>query len=145
MVDFRVELFDGSYHSVDSNEMSFKMAGMLAFRTVAPKCRPVILEPIDEVEVTTPDEYLGDVMGDLSSRRGQILGTEVVGSGQMGTRVRALVPEAELHLYATQLHSLTHGRGTFTRHHHGYEQMPPDAAQKVVEEAAREKEAVGVG
>ncbi len=70
MVDFRVELFDGSYHSVDSNEMSFKMAGILAFKTVAPKCRPVLLEPIDEVEVTTPDEYMGDVLGDLSSRRG---------------------------------------------------------------------------
>jgi elongation factor G len=126
--------------------MSFKMAGMLAFRTVAPKCRPVILEPIDEVEVSAPDDYLGDVMGDLSSRRGQILGTEVVvGQPGAGTRVRALVPEAELHLYATQLHSLTHGRGTYTRQHHGYEQMPPDAAQKVVEEATREKEAVGIG
>ncbi|HUF27630.1 MAG TPA: elongation factor G [Gemmatimonadaceae bacterium] len=144
MVDFRVELFDGSFHSVDSNEMSFKMAGMLAFRTVGPKCRPVILEPIDEVEVTTPDDYLGDVMGDLSSRRGQILGTEPGKPGLPGTVVRALVPEAELHLYATQLQSMTHGRGTFVRRHHGYEQMPPDAAQKVVEEAAKEKEAVGV-
>ena len=76
LVDFQVELFDGSYHTVDSNEMSFKMAGILAFKTVAPKCKPVLLEPLDEVEVVTPDDYMGDVLGDLSSRRGQILGTE---------------------------------------------------------------------
>ena len=145
MVDFRVEVFDGSYHSVDSNEMSFKMAGMLAFRTVAPRCRPVILEPIDEIEVITPDAYLGDVMGDLSSRRGQILGTEPAPAGAHGTVVRALVPEAELHLYATQLSSLTHGRATFIRRHHGYEQMPAEAAQRVVEESAKERETVGVG
>jgi elongation factor G len=76
MVDFVVECYDGSYHSVDSNEASFKMAGILAFKAVAPKCRPALLEPLEMVEVTTPDAYLGDVMGDLSSRRGQILGTE---------------------------------------------------------------------
>ena len=70
LVDFKVELFDGSYHTVDSNEMSFKMAGILAFKTVAPKCKPVLLEPLDEVEIITPDDYLGDVLGDLSSRRG---------------------------------------------------------------------------
>ena len=75
-MDFEVELFDGSYHTVDSNEMSFKMAGIQAFKTVAPKCRPVLLEPLDEVEIVTPDESLGDVLGDLSSRRGQILGTD---------------------------------------------------------------------
>ncbi|HEX9564572.1 MAG TPA: elongation factor G [Gemmatimonadaceae bacterium] len=136
MVDFEAELFDGSYHSVDSNEMSFKMAGIQAFRTVAPKCRPVLLEPIDEVEITTPDEYLGDVMGSLSSRRGQILGTESADGG--GTKVRGHAPQAELHLYATDLNSLTHGRGTFKRRFHGYEQMPPEAASKVVEDAAKE-------
>ncbi|NUQ12182.1 MAG: elongation factor G [Gemmatimonadaceae bacterium] len=137
VVDFEVELFDGSYHSVDSNEMSFKMAGILAFKTVAPKCRPVLLEPIDEITITTPDEYLGDVMGNLSSRRGQILGTESANGG--GTIVRGLAPQAELHLYATDLNSMTHGRGTFTRRFHGYEQMPPEAANKVIEEAAKEK------
>lgn len=137
MVDFEAELFDGSYHSVDSNEMSFKMAGILAFKTVAPKCRPVLLEPIDAIEITTPDEYLGDVMGNLSARRGQILGTEAGNGG--GTVVRGHAPQAELHLYATDLNSMTHGRGTFTRRFHGYEQMPPDAAAKVIEEAAREK------
>jgi elongation factor G len=139
VVDFEVELFDGSYHSVDSNEMSFKMAGILAFKNVAPKCRPVLLEPIDEIEIRTPDMYLGDVMGDLSSRRGQILGTDSAGDGG-GTIVRAYIPQAELHLYATELHSLTHGRGTFTRRFRGYEQMPHEAAHKVIEEAAKEKE-----
>jgi elongation factor G len=103
---------------------------------VAPKCRPVLLEPIDEVEITTPDEYLGDVMGSLSSRRGQILGTESADGG--GTKVRGHAPQAELHLYATDLNSLTHGRGTFKRRFHGYEQMPPEAASKVVEDAAKE-------
>lgn len=138
MVDFEVELFDGSYHSVDSNEMSFKMAGILAFRTVAPKCKPIILEPIDEVAITTPDEYLGDVMGNLSARRGHILGTEAAPGG--GTVVKGHAPQAELHLYATDLNSMTHGRGTFTSRFHGYEQMPPEAASKVIEESAKERE-----
>jgi elongation factor G len=139
MVDFRVELFDGSYHSVDSNEMSFKMAGILAFKTVAPKCKPVLLEPIDELEITTPDDYLGDVMGDVSSRRGTILGTEQAADGH-GTLIRAVIPQAELHLYATQLQSLTHGHATFTRRFRGYEEMPAEAAQRVVAEHAKEKE-----
>lgn len=137
MVDFEVELFDGSYHSVDSNEMSFKMAGILGFRAVAPKCKPVLLEPIDVIEITTPDHYLGDVMGDLSSRRGQILGTEAAETS--GTTVKGFAPQAELHLYATDLNSMTHGRGTFKRRFHGYEQMPPDAAHKVIDEASKEK------
>ena len=141
LVDFEVELYDGSYHSVDSNEMSFKMAGILAFRTVAQKAKPVLLEPLDEVEITIPDEYLGDVMGDLAARRGQILGTGAAASG--GTVVRATVPEAELHLYASTLQSLTHGRGRFVRRFAGYEMMPPDAAHRVVEESAREQQAAG--
>ncbi|MGH7662844.1 MAG: elongation factor G [Gemmatimonadaceae bacterium] len=143
VVDFRIELYDGSYHSVDSSEMSFRMAGILAFKSIAPRCHPVLLEPMDEVEVTTPDEYLGDVMGDLSARRGQIQGTEAPPGGR-GTLVRARVPQAELHVYATQLSSLTHGRATFSRHFDGYDEMPGEAAQRVVEEAGREQEAVGV-
>jgi translation elongation factor EF-G len=87
-----------------------------AFRNVAPKARPVVLEPLADIEVWTPEDVLGDVMGDLSARRGQILGTEV--DGRL-TRVRAIVPEAELYRYSTSLHSITHGRGTF-RHFHGY-------------------------
>ncbi|MBI3981519.1 MAG: elongation factor G [Gemmatimonadetes bacterium] len=137
MVDFKVELFDGSYHDVDSNEMSFKMAGILAFRNVTPNARPVLLEPIVEVEAWTPDEYLGAVMGDLSSRRAQILGTEQ--DGRM-TKIRAHVPEAELDRYATQLHSITHGRGTYRQKFHTYQEVPPEAAQKVIEARAKEKE-----
>ncbi|MFL5579917.1 MAG: elongation factor G, partial [Gemmatimonadaceae bacterium] len=139
LVDFRVELYDGSYHSVDSSEQAFKMAGIQGFKTVAPKCRPVLLEPLDEIRVTTPDAYLGDVMGDLSGRRGHILGTEAARDGD-GTVVRAVVPQAELHLYATQLSSMTHGRGTFSRRFRGYEQMPHEAAQRVVDESTKEKE-----
>ena len=139
MVDFKVELFDGSYHSVDSNEMSFKMAGILAFKEVAKKCRPVLLEPLDELEVETPDEYLGDVLGDLSSRRGHVLGTE--SAGPRRTRVRATVPESEIHLYATQLQSLTHGRAKFTRRFKQYEEVPGEVAQRVIAQHGEEKEA----
>ena len=139
LVDVRVELFDGSTHSVDSNEMSFKMAGILAFRTVVPKCRPVILEPLDLLEITVPDAFLGDVLGDVSARRGHILGTD---TSERRTTVRAVVPRSELHLYATQLYSLTHGHGTFTRRFNGYETAPADAAQRIVSEHAREMEMV---
>jgi elongation factor G len=141
LVDFKVELYDGSYHSVDSNEMSFKMAGILAFRAVAPKCKPVLLEPLDEVEIVTPEQYLGDVMGDVSSRRGHILGTEPLADGR-GTVVRAVVPQAELHLYATDLNSMTHGRATFSRRFRGYEEVPPEAAQKIIAESSKAKEEV---
>jgi elongation factor G len=135
VVDFKVEVYDGSYHDVDSNEMSFKMAGILAFRNVSASCKPVLLEPIMEVEVWTPDEYQGAVMGDISSRRGHILGTEK--DGRL-TKVKALVPEAELDRYATTLHSITHGRGTYRMKFHVYQDAPPDVAAKVQE--ARKKE-----
>ena len=141
LVDFQVELYDGSYHSVDSNEMSFKLAGILAFKTVAQKCKPILLEPLDEVEVTTPDLYLGDVLGDISSRRGHILGTDSVPGGK--SRIRAVIPQAEMHLYATDLFSKTHGHGTFVQRFKGYEQMPPDASQRVISESRGMKEAVG--
>lgn len=131
VVDFEVEVFDGSYHSVDSNEASFRMAGSLAFKTIAPNARPVLLEPLMQVDVVTPDAHLGDVMGDLSGRRGHILGTEPLEDGR-GTRVKAIVPQAELHLYATRLQSLTHGYGTVTYRMHGFEQAPADVVQKVM-------------
>jgi elongation factor G len=135
MVDFQAECFDGSYHDVDSNEMSFKMAGIMAFRTVAPKCRPVLLEPLMDVEVWTPDDVLGDVMGDLSARRGQILGTEA--DGRL-TKVKAILPEAELYKYTTTLHSITHGRGTFHQKFHGYTEAPPEVTAKVAAENKKE-------
>lgn len=138
MVDFKVEVFDGSYHSVDSNEMSFKLAGILAFKTVAPKCKPVLLEPLDELEITTPDAFLGDVLGAISSRRGHILGTDSESDGF--SRVRAEVPQAELHLFATDLYSMTHGHGSFVQRFKGYEQMPSEAAQRVIEQSRNGKE-----
>jgi elongation factor G len=141
MVDFQVELYDGSYHSVDSNEMSFKLAGILAFKTVAQKCKPILLEPLDEIEVTTPDLYLGDVLGDISARRGHILGTDSLPGGK--AKVRAVVPQGEMHLYATDLFSKTHGHGTFVQRFKGYEQMPPEAAHRVASESRGMKEAVG--
>src|ERR671921_649427 len=141
LVDFKVELFDGSYHTVDSNEMSFKMAGILAFKTVAPKCKPVLLEPLDEVDLIIPDDCLGDVLGDLSSRRAQILGTEPAPADMRGTRVRAIVPQSELHLYASALQSMTHGRARLRRAFKGYEEMPGEAAQRVIAETQQEQEA----
>ena len=137
LVDFKVECYDGSYHDVDSNEMSFKMAGIMAFRNVAPKARPVLLEPLLEVEVRAPDDVLGDVMGDLSARRGHILGTE--SDGRL-TRVRAIVPEAEMYKYSTTLHSITHGRGTHRQKFHSYAEAPPDVAAKVAAENVKERE-----
>jgi len=146
VVDFKVELYDGSFHTVDSNEQSFKMAGILAFKTVAPKCKPVLLEPLAEIDVFTPDEYMGDVLGDLSARRGQILGTETVDSGTEigGTRVRAIVPEAELHSYAGTLQSMTQGRATFTKRFKGYEEVPHEVAQRVIDDASKEQEEAAV-
>ncbi|MBX3174323.1 MAG: elongation factor G [Gemmatimonadaceae bacterium] len=137
VVDFEVEVFDGSYHSVDSNEASFKMAGILAFKTIAPKAKPVLLEPLMDVEVFTPDNSLGDVMGDLSGRRGHIVGTEPSTDGD-GTVVKAVVPMAELHLYASRLQSLTHGYGTVRYRMHGFEQAPADVVAKVTKEQASE-------
>jgi elongation factor G len=136
LVDFQAECFDGSYHDVDSNEMSFKMAGILAFRNVATKARPVLLEPLLDVTVWAPAEMLGDVMGDLSARRGQILGTDT--EGRL-TRIRAIVPEAEMFKYATTLHSVTHGRGTFHLEHHGYAEAPPEVTAKVAAEHKKDE------
>jgi len=135
MVDFSAECYDGSYHSVDSNEMSFKMAGILAYRNVAPQCKPILLEPLADVDVWVPDDVMGDVMGDLSGRRGQILGTEP--DGRL-VKISAIVPEAELYKYSTTLHSLTHGRGTFRKKFHGYVEAPPEVAAKVAEESKAE-------
>lgn len=135
LVDFSAECYDGSYHDVDSNEMSFKMAGIQAFRMVAPKSRPVLLEPLLNVTVRVPAEYLGDVMGDLSARRGHILGTEP--DGRL-TVIRSVVPEAEMYKYATTLHSITHGRGTFHQDFHSYAEAPPDVTAKVAAEHKQE-------
>ena len=131
MVDFKIELFDGKYHDVDSNEMSFKMAGILAFKAVAPNCKPVLLEPLADVEVLTPEDYVGAVMGDLNSRRGQILGSQA--EGRL-TKLKAVVPEAEMYKYATQLHSITHGRATYHSRFKQYSEVPAEVAKKISEE-----------
>ena len=131
LVDFKAECTTARYHDVDSNEMSFKMAGILAFRQVAPRARPVLLEPIYRIEVFTPSEFMGDVIGDLSPRRGQILSTE--SAGRL-TKIAALVPQAELYKYSTALHSMTHGRGTHRETFHGYAEAPAEVAAKVAAE-----------
>jgi elongation factor G len=137
LVDFAAECYFGSYHAVDSSDIAFKLAGSLAFKNVAEKCRPVLLEPMVEVSVTTPDEYMGDIMGDLTSRRGKVLGMDA-GSGR--TTIKALVPEAELYKYAATLRSMTQGRAAHTRRSAGYEQAPEHIAQKVAEERRKEKQ-----
>jgi elongation factor G len=131
LVDFAAECFDGSYHAVDSSDIAFKLAGGLAFRTVAQACRPILLEPVLEVSVVTPDEYVGDIMGDLTSRRGKVQGMEPE-DGR--TTVRAIVPEAELYRYAATLRSMTQGRAHHTRTPAGYEPAPDHVAQKVRKE-----------
>jgi elongation factor G len=127
--DVRVELYDGSYHDVDSSEMAFKIAGSMAFQDAAKKARPVLLEPVMRVEVTVPKEYLGDVMGNLSSRRGQIQSQEDRGGTQI---VSARVPLSEMFGYATDLRSRTQGRASYSMHFDRYEQAPQNVSDEVV-------------
>ena len=139
VVDLKVILDDGSYHTVDSSENSFKVAGSMAFRKGFLEARPFLLEPIYKVTVWVPEDYMGDVMGDLSSRRGKIQGMGSEGAFQV---VRATVPLAELYRYSTHLRSMTQGRGVHEQEFSHYEEIPKDLAQKVIEEAKAEKEAV---
>src|SRR5215212_9660103 len=128
----RVKLYDGSYHTVDSSEMAFKLAGSIAMREALANARPVLLEPIMLATVSTPDDHVGDVMGDLSSRRGRPLGTEAAGGM---TEVKAEVPMAEMLAYAPDLRSITGGQGEFTMEFARYEEVPSHLAQKVVDKA----------
>jgi elongation factor G len=137
LVDFEAECYFGSYHSVDSSELAFKIAGSLAFQKAAESAKPVLLEPVMEVEVVTPDEFLGDVMGDLSSRRGKILGIDTAGRNQ---KIKALVPQAELYKYSTTLRSLTQGRAVHTRQFHSYEEVPQSEVAKIVETVQKQRE-----
>jgi elongation factor G len=134
MVDFRVTLVDGKAHSVDSSDMAFQTAGALALREAADAAGVSLLEPVDEVSVLISDEFLGAVMGDLSSRRGRVQGTEPIGSGR--TVVRAQVPQVEIVRYAIDLRSMSHGTGTFTRTFSHYEAMPAHLAAKAIATAA---------
>jgi elongation factor G len=142
VVDCRVELYDGSYHTVDSSEMAFKIAGSMAFQAASERADPVLLEPIMDVTVITPDEYLGDVIGDLNQRRGRILGMEPAGSGKQ--KIQAQVPQAELYRYSTNLRSLTQGRGDHARAFRGYEEVPGHIAEKVISEAVEERAGAGI-
>ncbi len=140
VVDVKVALYFGSYHDVDSSDMAFKIAGLMAFKEGFMKCDPVLLEPIYNIEVLVPDEYTGDVMGDLSSRRGKITGMDPEGRNQ---RIRATVPQAELYQYSVDLRSKTQGQGVFTMEFSHYEEVPHEVAQKVIAEARAEREAEG--
>jgi elongation factor G len=138
VVDVKVKLYDGSYHTVDSSELAFKLAGALAWNKAMSEAQPVLLEPVTNVEVTAPEENMGDIMGDLSSRRGRPQGSETVGEMHV---IRAQVPLAEMLTYAPQLRSMTAGRGSFTMEFDHYEEVPAHLGEKVVEEAKARKAA----
>ncbi len=129
VVDVKATIFDGSYHEVDSSEMAFKIAGSLAVRAAKEKCNPVLLEPIFKVEVTVPEEYMGDVMGDINSRRGRVEGMDTRGGAQV---IRAKVPLAEMFGYSTTLRSMTQGRGTYSMEFSHYEEVPNNIAEEII-------------
>ncbi|MEZ4415390.1 MAG: elongation factor G [Gemmatimonadota bacterium] len=138
VVDFAAECYDGSYHTVDSSDIAFKVAGSMAFQAVAEKAGPVLLEPVMEVKVTTPDEYVGDIMGDLTGRRGKVQGMDPDGGR---TVITARVPEAELYKYAATLRSMTQGRAHHSRRFAAYEQVPHTEAEKIIAARKAEKDA----
>jgi elongation factor G len=127
--DVGIELYDGSYHDVDSNEMAFKIAGSMAFKDAAKKAAPVLLEPVMRVEVVVPEEYLGDIIGDLNSRRGRIQSMDARGGTQI---VNSRVPLSEMFGYATDLRSRTQGRATYSMHFDCYEPAPAHISEEVV-------------
>lgn len=131
MVDIKVVVYDGSYHEVDSSEMAFKIAGSMGFKEGARKADPVLLEPYTKVEVVVPEEYMGDVIGDLNSRRGRVEGMEMRSGAE---HINAFVPLAEMFGYATDLRSRTQGRGVYTMTFDHYEEVPKNVAEKVISE-----------
>ena len=136
-VDFKVTLDDGSYHQVDSSEMAFKIAGSLAFKKAIESATPTLLEPIMKVQVITPEEFMGDIMGDLNGRRGKVLGMDNAGKNQV---INAQVPMAEFLSYASDLRSMTGGRGIFTMEFSHYDEVPAQIAEKIIEETRRAQE-----
>ena len=137
VVDFRITLTDGKYHNVDSSEMAFKIAGSLAFKEAVKQARPIMLEPIMAVEITAPEDCMGDVMGDLSSRRGKPQGMESQGEFQV---IKAEVPMSEMLTYDSTLKSITSDRGSYMMDFNHYEPMPAQIQQQVVADAAKAKE-----
>jgi elongation factor G len=129
MSDVKAIVYDGSYHDVDSSEMAFKIAGSMAIKDAVAKAKPVLLEPVMSVEVVVPEEYMGDVIGDLNSRRGRIEGLELRGTSQI---IKAMVPLSDMFGYATELRSRTQGRGSFTMHFGRYEELPNSLAEEII-------------
>ena len=138
MVDLKAVLYDGSYHDVDSSEMAFKIAASIAYKEGCMKANPVLLEPIMMAEVLVPDSYMGDILGDISKRRGRILGADAVDGMQ---KITAEVPHAEMFKYATDLRSMTQGRGKFSMSFVRYEEVPASMADKVITEAKARRDA----
>jgi len=137
VVDIKVTLYYGSFHDVDSSDLAFKIAGSMGFKNASSQAKPVLLEPIYNIEVKVPEEFMGDVMGDLSARRGKILGMDPDGNFQ---KIKAQVPLAELYKYSTSLRSMTQGRGIHSREFSHYEEVPRELAEKVIQEAEKAKE-----
>ena len=133
MVNMKAVLYDGSYHPVDSNEMAFKLAAILAFKEAMPKANPTLLEPVMSLAVTIPDSYMGDVIGDLNKRRGRVMGMNPAGDGN--TIVEAEVPQAEMSSYAIDLRAMTQARGSFTMSFERYEEVPKQNQAKIIAEA----------
>ena len=137
VVDFKIALTFGSYHTVDSSEMAFKIAGSMAFQKGVMDCQPILLEPIVNIEIEIPEDYMGDVIGDLNSRRGRVQGMDANGSNQI---IKGQVPLAEILKYAPDLRSMTSGRGNFTYTHSHYEEVPAYIAEKIIAESKKDKE-----
>jgi elongation factor G len=141
VVDFMVRLYDGKYHAVDSSDMAFQIAGSKGFKAAAARARPVLLEPIMNLEITVPEENMGDVMGDVNTRRGRLSGTESSGKYSI---IKAQMPLAEVQQYEATLRSMTQGRGSFTMEHSHMETVPAQIQEKIVKEsgfvAAEEEE-----
>ena len=133
-VDFKVTVYDGSFHDVDSSEMAFKIAGSMAFKDGMKKADPMLMEPIMKVEINLPDEYLGDVMGNVSARRGNLLGVEMINGSQ---EIRAEIPLSEMFGYATDLRSRTQGRGQYTMTFDHYAEVPRNIAEKIIGDRAK--------
>jgi elongation factor G len=136
VVDVKVTLFDGKYHPVDSSDIAFKIAGSMGFKKAMEMAQPVILEPIMRVESITPEDCLGDVIGDINARRGKVSGVEPQAGGHV---VKALVPMAEILTYAPELRSITSGRGMFSMEFSHYEEVPSHLASKIIEAVSKEK------
>ena len=129
VVDVKVTLYDGSYHEVDSSEMAFKIAGSMAFKDAMRKADPVLLEPIMKVTVIVPEEYMGDVIGDINSRRGMIQGMEAISGAQ---RINSMVPLSEMFGYATDMRSKTQGRGQYTMEPSHYAEVPKSVSENII-------------